>query len=42
MGFVEHKDNVYYFAANISAEDNATGIKAKEIALKILNEKGIY
>lgn len=41
VGYVERDNNVYYFAANIEAEDGASGVKAKELAAKILKDKGI-
>ncbi len=42
IGYVEKGQNTYFFATNIQHEDNATGIKAAEITLSILHEKGIY
>ncbi len=37
VGYVEEKDNVYFFATNIeSSSPEATGVKAKEIAQDIL------
>ncbi|MFX3640505.1 MAG: hypothetical protein ACE3L7_18055 [Candidatus Pristimantibacillus sp.] len=42
MGYVENKDNTYFFATNIQNEDNSYGSKAAEITLSILRDKGIY
>lgn len=42
IGYVEKGNNVYFFATNIGAEQDATGSQAKEITLKILNDKQIY
>ncbi|MDR4889567.1 BlaR1 family beta-lactam sensor/signal transducer [Fredinandcohnia sp. QZ13] len=42
IGFVETKDNTYFFATNIQNEDNSYGSKAAEITLSILRDKGIY
>lgn len=41
VGYVERQGNVFYFATNIEAEQNATGIKAKEITMEILRDKNI-
>lgn len=42
IGYVETKDNTYFFATNIQNEDNSYGSKAAEITLAILSAKGIY
>ncbi|MBS4189880.1 BlaR1 family beta-lactam sensor/signal transducer [Bacillus sp. FJAT-49705] len=42
IGYVETKDNTYFFATNIQNEDNSYGSKAAEITLSILRDKGIY
>ncbi|WXR60521.1 BlaR1 family beta-lactam sensor/signal transducer [Peptostreptococcaceae bacterium AGR-M142] len=42
VGWIEKNDNIYFFATNVEAKDNANGLKAKEITLDILNKKGIY
>lgn len=42
IGYVENKDNTYFFATNIQNEDNSYGSKAAEITLSILRDKGIY
>lgn len=42
IGYVETKDNTYFFAANIQNEVNSTGSKAAEITLSILQDLGIY
>lgn len=42
IGYVETKDNTYFFATNIQNEDNSYGSKAAEITLSILKDKGIY
>jgi bla regulator protein BlaR1 len=41
-GYVETKDNTYFFATNIQNEDNGNGSKAAQITLSILRDKGIY
>ncbi len=41
IGYLEKDKNIYFFAANIEGEEGATGYKAREIALKILKNKGI-
>jgi bla regulator protein BlaR1 len=42
IGYVETKDNTYFFATNIQNEDNSNGSKAAQITLSILRDKGIY
>lgn len=42
VGYVEKDSNVYYFAVNIEGEKDAYGGKAKEITLKILQDKKIF
>lgn len=42
IGYVEKEENTYFFATNIQNEKNATGKKAAEITLSILQDKGIY
>jgi beta-lactamase class D len=42
VGYVEIKDEVYFFATNIaSATKDAQGLKAKEISLKLLSDMGL-
>ena len=41
VGYVEKGNDVYYFAANIEAKKNATGVNARSITLRILNDKKI-
>jgi beta-lactamase class D len=41
VGYVERDGNVFFFATNIEAKDNASGIKAKQITMQILKEKSI-
>lgn len=41
VGYVERNNNVFFFATNIEAKDNASGSKAQEITLQILKEKNI-
>ena len=38
VGFIEAADNTYFFAVNISADCEAAGSRAAEIAMDILNE----
>ena len=42
VGFVEKEDNVYIFAVNIQAKNNAGGKAAAETALAVLRDKNIY
>ena len=42
VGYVEVSENVYFFAANIQNEDNASGSAASDIALSILGSFGIW
>ena len=42
VGFVEQKDNTYFFATNIQADSNATGSHSAKITLSILNDLGIW
>ncbi|MGE7132698.1 BlaR1 family beta-lactam sensor/signal transducer [Lysinibacillus xylanilyticus] len=42
IGYVETKNNTYFFATNIQNEDVASGSKAIEITLSILKDLGIY
>jgi beta-lactamase class D len=42
IGWVEKGDRARCFAAHIAAKDDATGMKAREIALAILRDKGIF
>lgn len=42
IGYVEIKDNTYFFVTNIQNEGNTNGSKAAEITLSILRDKGIY
>lgn len=42
IGYVETKDNTYFFATNIQNEGNTNGSQAAEITLSILRDKGIY
>lgn len=38
VGFVETRDNTYFFATNIAADHNASGSTASEITLNILSD----
>jgi bla regulator protein BlaR1 len=42
IGYVETKNNTYFFATNIQNEDDSSGSKAREITLSILKDFGIY
>jgi bla regulator protein BlaR1 len=42
IGYVELKDDTYFFATNIKNEHNAVGTKAVEITKSILRDNGIY
>ena len=42
IGFVEHAGHTYFFACNIRNHNSATGANASEIAIQILENKGIY
>lgn len=42
VGFVESTDNTYFFAVNISADANANGSNAAEIAMAILSDMDIW
>ena len=42
IGFIEKNNNVYFYALNIQADNNATGIKAMDISLEILKDLKIY
>lgn len=42
IGYVETKDNTYFFATNIQNDDNANGSKAAQITLSLLRDNGIY
>lgn len=42
IGYVENEENTYFFATNIQNEENASGKKAAEITLSILEDMGIY
>ncbi|MGG4268119.1 BlaR1 family beta-lactam sensor/signal transducer [Peribacillus simplex] len=42
IGYVETKNNTYFFATNIQNEDGSSGSKAGEITLSILKDLGIY
>ncbi len=42
VGFIEKKDNTYFFAANIQAKEQADGTTARRIALDILKAKELY
>lgn len=42
IGYVETKENTYFFATNIQNGDKSNGSKAAEITLSILRDKGIY
>lgn len=42
IGYVETSDNVYYFATYIQGKDNATGSRAAQISLSILDDLNIY
>lgn len=42
IGFVETANNTYFFAANISADSDATGNNATEITMSILSDMNIW
>lgn len=42
IGYLEKDDTVWFFATNITADNDAMGSKAKEITLQILTDEGIY
>lgn len=42
VGFVETKDNTYFFATNIIADRNAAGSNAAEITMSILSDMNIW
>lgn len=42
IGYVETKNNTYFFATNIQNEVDSSGSKAGEITLSILKDLGIY
>ena len=42
IGYVEAADNTFFFAVHIQGEKQAAGSSAAEIALSILDQKGIY
>lgn len=42
VGYVETKENTYFFATNIQNDDNSAGSNAVDITLSILKDKGIY
>ncbi|MXQ54207.1 BlaR1 family beta-lactam sensor/signal transducer [Shimazuella alba] len=42
IGYVETKQNTYFFATNIQNENNSYGSKAAEITKSILRDKAIY
>lgn len=42
IGYVELKNDTYFFATNIQNENNAFGTKAVEITKSILKDNGIY
>ncbi|MGY3312535.1 bla regulator protein BlaR1 [Peribacillus simplex] len=42
IGYVETKNDTYFFATNIQNEDDSSGSKAGEITLSILKDLGIY
>lgn len=41
VGEIENNGNRYYFATNIEGDQTASGIKAKEISITILNDMGL-
>jgi beta-lactamase class D len=42
VGFVERGREAYCFATHINAASEATGVKAREITLKLLRDRGIF
>ena len=42
IGYVETKEDTYFFATNIQNGDHSNGSTAAEITLSILRDKGIY
>ena len=42
VGYVEQKGNVYFFAVNLRNSDNASGSAASDLALSVLESRGIW
>ena len=42
IGFIENRDNTYFFATNIQNKQHATGSKASDITLSILSDLNIW
>ena len=42
IGFIENRNNTYFFATNIQSEQHATGSKASDITLSILSDLNIW
>ena len=42
VGLLEATDNTYFFATNISADENAAGSDAAEITMSILSDLNIW
>lgn len=42
VGYIETADNTYFFATNIKADGNASGLNASEITLEILSDLNIW
>ncbi|TSB45939.1 BlaR1 family beta-lactam sensor/signal transducer [Alkalicoccobacillus porphyridii] len=42
IGFVETKDDIWFFATNIQSNKEAWGYEAAQVTYKILEDKGIY
>lgn len=42
IGYIETADHIYFFATNIGANSNATGSRAAEITMSILNDMNIW
>ena len=42
IGYIEIVNNIYFFATNIGADNNATGSNAAEITMSILSDMNIW
>ena len=42
IGFIETADNAYFFATNLTAEEDATGTNAAETTMSLLSDMGIW
>lgn len=42
IGFIETADNAYFFATNLTADEDATGTNAAETTMSLLSDMGIW